>query len=288
MKRIRVSIILLLFTIVLGITGYYLIEGMSLFDSLYMTIITISTVGFMEIKPLSVYGRALTILIIITGISIGAYTIGTLVRMIIEGEIQKSFGRRKMDKRIIDLKDHFIVCGYGRIGSLICEDLQRYKKDFVVIENNENTIEQLEMSNYLYLQADASDEESLHEAGIMKARALVTAVQSDADNVYITLTSKQLRPEMFILSRASEVKNEIKLKRAGASRVVSPYYIGGKRMANVLIRPTVTDFIDIVVMENHLGLQMEEAIVKSGIKSNWEKSGRKQFEKRLWSDYCAD
>ncbi|MFC1670833.1 potassium channel family protein [Spirochaetota bacterium] len=281
MKRLRLSLILLICTIIMGVVGYYFIEGIPIFDSLYMTIITMSTVGFREIRPLSIYGRTLTIFIIITGITIGAYTIGTLVRMIIEGEIRKSLGRRKMERKISDLNGHFIVCGFGRIGSLICEELNKYNEKFVVIENDPDAILRLEASKYLYLQSDASTDESLREAGIMKARAIVTAVRSDADNVYITLTAKQLRPDLFILSRASEIKNEEKLRRAGASRVVSPYYIGGKRMAHVLLRPAVIDFIDIVIMDNPLGLQMEEAIVKMG--SSF--IGKNLVESNLRNDY---
>ena len=237
---------------------------MSLFDSFYMTIITISTVGFQEIHPLSTYGRIITIIIISTGITIGAYTIGTLLRMLIEGELRKTFGRRKVEKKIAALRNHYIICGYGRIGSLICRELAVHNIDFVVIENNAGLIENLEQDRILHLPLDATEEESLINAGLMHARGLVTAVKSDADNVFITLTARGIEPNIFIVARASEEKNEAKLEKAGASRVVSPYLIGGKRMAQVLIRPTVVDFIDIAMMEGSIGLQMEEAHVKPG------------------------
>lgn len=264
MKRLRISFALLLATILFGVSGYYFLEGMPLFDAFYMTIITISTVGFNEVKPLSSLGRIITILIISTGITIGAYTIGTLLRMLIEGELKKTFGRRKVEKQILRLKDHVIICGYGRIGSLICQELQAHKKDFVIIENDPEILEELEKSRILFLPLDATDDDSLVKAGIMNARAIVTALRSDADNVFVTLTAKGLKPNIFILARASDEKNEGKLKRAGASRVVSPYLIGGKRMAHVLIRPTVVDFIDIAVMEANLGLHMEECMIKPG------------------------
>jgi voltage-gated potassium channel len=249
---------LLFSTIVVGVLGYHFIEDMSYFDALYMTVITISTVGFGEVHPLSIPGRIFTMLLISTGIMIGAYTIGTLVRMFIEGELSKTFGRIKVEKKIAELKDHYIICGYGRIGSLVCKELREHRKDFVVIENNPTAIERMELNKILYLPQDATVEEALIEAGIMRARGIVTAVGSDSDNVFITLTAKGLKPDIFILARASDEKDEIKLKRAGATRVVSPYLIGGKRMAQVLVKPTVVDFIDIADMESTYGLEMDE------------------------------
>lgn len=262
LKRLRISFTLLSATIFLGTMGYYFVEDMSLFESFYMTLITISTVGFSEVKPLTNYGRIVTIAIISTGITIGAYTIGTIVRMLIEGELRKTYGRRKLEKQISTLQDHYIICGYGRIGSLICKELQYHNIDFVVIDNDPSSIERLEKEKIFYLPMDATTEDALLKAGITKARGVVTAVRSDADNIFITLTAKGLRPDIFILSRASQEKNESKLKRAGATRVVSPYLIGGRRMAQVLIRPTVVDFIDIAMMDKHLGLLMEEYRVK--------------------------
>ncbi|OHD66048.1 MAG: hypothetical protein A2176_09825 [Spirochaetes bacterium RBG_13_51_14] len=262
MKNLRLSLTLLAIVITTGVAGYHFIEGMSYFDALYMTIITISTVGFQEIKPLSTAGRVLTIVIIGGGIMIAAYTIGTLVRIFIEGELRKTFGRRKVEKKISELKNHYIICGYGRIGSLICKELSGHGMEFVVIENRPNTIERMEADKVLYLPMDATADDALMAAGIMRARGIVTAVGSDADNVFITLTAKGLRPDIFILARASDEKSEIKLKRSGATRVVSPYLIGGKRMAHVLIRPTVVDFLDIAVMESNLDLHMEECLIQ--------------------------
>lgn len=258
MKKLRLAFTLLFSTIVFGVLGYRFIEDMSYFDALYMTVITISTVGFQEVHPLSIPGKIFTMLVISTGIMIGAYTIGTLVRMFIEGELSKTFGRIKVEKKIAELKDHYIICGYGRIGSLVCKELREHRKDFVVIENNPSAIERMELNKILYLPQDATVEEALIEAGIMRATGIVTAVGSDSDNVFITLTAKGLNPDIFILARASDEKDEIKLKRAGATRVVSPYLIGGKRMAQVLVKPTVVDFIDIADMESTYGLEMDE------------------------------
>ncbi|MCP4108259.1 MAG: potassium channel protein [Desulfobacteraceae bacterium] len=280
-KKLHISLAILLGTISFGTIGYYLIEDMSLFDAFYMTIITISTVGFSEIIPLSPYGRVITIIVISTSISIGAYSIGVIVRMFIEGELRKGFGRIKLEKQISKLKNHFIICGFGRIGKVICTELACDNIDFVVIEQDENAIEDLENKNFLYLQTDATTDESLIEAGIMRAEGLVTSVKSDANNVFITLTAKGLRPDIFIMSRTSNVKNVDKLKRAGASRVVSPYYIGGRRMAQILKRPTVVDFIDIATMDSQLGLMMEEA--KLGPGSNL--IGKNLIESNLRKDF---
>jgi voltage-gated potassium channel len=260
-RRIRIAIILLFCTIAFGTFGYHMIEGMPFFDAFYMTMITISTVGFSEIKPLSTAGRILTILIISTGITIGAYTIGTLLRMFIEGEFGRIFGRRKLERNISAMQGHFIICGFGRIGSIICMELKADSIPFIIIEEDTTKNGALEKLGYLYINMDATSEEALMKAGIMSAKGLVTAVRSDANNVFITLTAKDLRPDIFVLSRASDVKNEAKLIKAGASRVVSPYLLGGRRMAEVLKRPTVVDFIDIAMANRKLGLAMEEAMV---------------------------
>ncbi|UCF94630.1 MAG: potassium channel protein [Desulfobacterales bacterium] len=280
-RNLRHSVLMLVGILALGTCGYYLFERMSFFEALYMTIITVSTVGFSEIKPLTPVGRALTIVIIVLGISVGAYTIGMLVRMLIEGEFRKIFGRKKMERQIVDLRNHYIVCGFGRIGHIICDELHADNIDFVVIEQDLAALEQIEAKKYLSLGMDATSEEALIKAGIMKARGLVTAVRSDANNLFITLTAKSLRPDIFVLSRASEEKNESKLLKAGATRVVSPYLIGGRRMAQVLKRPTVVDFIDIATIDSHLGLIMEEARVgaNSGL------IGKNLIDSNLRKDY---
>ncbi len=246
-----------------GTLSYHFIEGMTFFEGLYMTVITISTVGFSEIRPLSTFGRIITMLIISTGIMIGAYTIGSVLRMFIEGEISRTFGRRKVEKQIAKLKDHYIVCGYGRLGKIISHELASAGMDFVVIENNPAAIEELQKDRHLFLALDATQEDVLKAAGIMHAKGVVTALRSDADNVFITLTARGLRSDIYILARASEESSVTKLKRAGATRVDLPYTIGGKRMAQALIRPAVGDFIDLAIMDmdRELGLGMEEVVI---------------------------
>ena len=261
LKKLRYALLMLMGIIALGTCGYYFVEHMPLFEAFYMTIITLSTVGFSEVVPLSQAGRFITVIIIFLGISVGAYTIGMLVRALVEGELVKIFGRRKVQRQISGLKNHFIICGYGRIGRIVCHELDADKINFVVIEQDPSVIEQIEARKYLYLVKDATTEEALMQAGIMNAKGIVTAVNSDANNVFITMTAKSLRPDVFVLARASEEKNEAKLFRAGATRVVSPYLIGGRRIAQMLKKPTVVDFIDIAMMGTHLGLMMEEATI---------------------------
>jgi len=279
--KFRYAIILLTAIIAFGTVGYYIFEEMPLFEAFYMTIITISTVGFSEIRPLTVVGRSITLVVIVLGISVGTYTIGIIVRWFVEGELSKIFGRRKLQKQMADLKNHFIICGFGRIGRIICQELYEDNIEFVVIEQNASVIEEIAAEKYLFLEMDATSEEALMAAGILKAKGLVTAVNSDANNVFITLTAKGLRPDIFVLARSSEEKNEAKLNKAGATKVVSPYMIGARRMAHVLKRPTVVDFIDIATMGNRLGLIMEEALIDS--KSRF--IGKNLIDSRLRQDY---
>jgi len=258
-KKLRSALVMLLGIIGIGTFGYHYFEHMPFFEAFYMTIITISTVGFSEIAPLSNVGRMITVVIIILGISVGTYTIGIIVKWFVEGELQQIFWRLKVKKQIADLKNHYIICGFGRIGRTISSELETDEIDFVIIEQDVCEIEETDREKYLFLEMDATTEEALQTAGIMEARGLVTAVNSDANNVFITLTAKGLRPDIFVLARASEERNEEKLVKAGATRVISPYLIGARRMAQVLRRPTVVDFIDVAMMGNHLGLIMEEA-----------------------------
>ena len=260
-SRLRISIILLFTVIFAGTIGYSVFEDMPVFDAFYMTVITISTVGFSEIKPLSQVGRLITVIIIVSGISVLTYTLGQVARIFVEGDLQSILGRRKLEKQISELNDHYIICGFGRIGTIISRELSDENISFVVIEQDSEKVKQLEEDNFLYLNMDATLEEALLQAGIKKAKGIVTAVKSDADNVFITLTAKGLRPDIFVLARASDVQNESKILRAGASRVVCPYLYGGRRMAQILKKPTVVDFIDSAMMDSQLGLSMEEAVV---------------------------
>jgi len=234
---------------------------MPLFEAFYMTLITISTVGFSEVKPLSHTGRMITIVIIVCGISLLTYTLGQVAKIFVEGELRIILGRRKLEKQIAALKDHYIICGYGRIGAIIAHELRLEHIPLVVIEQDPARIEELEAENILYLAMDATSDEALIAGGLDLARGLVTAVSSDADNVFIALSAKELRSDIFILARSSSISSENKLLRAGATRVVCPYQMGAKRMAEILQKPTVVDFLDQTMMNSELGLTMEEAVI---------------------------
>jgi voltage-gated potassium channel len=239
--------------------GYMIVEKMSFIDALYMTVITLTTVGFEEIKPLSDNGRILTMTILISGLGVVGYLVGSLTQMVVEGQLLHVLGRKKLEKQIKALKGHVIVCGYGRVGRIICEEIRKYKKfPLVVIEKNSELTARIEGHDQLYILGDATEEENLLQAGILSAKALVSALDSEADNVYITLTAKGLNSKLFVLARAGKIGSEKKLLRAGADRVVSPSQIAGFRMAQALLRPTVTEFIDFATLDTEIELKMEE------------------------------
>lgn len=244
-----------------GTAGYMVIEGWSVIDSLYMTVITVSTVGFREVFKLSPVGQLFTLALITFGVSFIAYSAGSIVQFMVEGQLRSILGRRKLEKQIAKLKNHYIICGYGRIGTHICHELQAKPVPFVVVEKESSRVDRLNRQGTLFVEGDATLDETLIKAGIRNAKGLVTAVTSDTENVYITLTARGLNPDMFILARASEEASETKLKRAGATKVISPYVMGASRMAQAILRPSVVDFIEIATAGKNYELQIEESRV---------------------------
>jgi voltage-gated potassium channel len=244
-----------------GTVGYVAIEGWPLLDALYMTVTTISTVGFMEVHALSQMGRLFTMLLIVSGVTVLFYTVGKIAQVMFEGQFQRYFGRRMVEKMIESMQDHYIICGFGRIGSLICREFAAKPVPFVVVENKPDVIEKLEEDGYPYLRGNATEDESLLKAGIKRAKGLISVVTSDTENVYITLTARGLNPDLYILARAGEEGSDVKLKRAGANKVISPYHIGGSRMAQAILRPNVVDFIEIATGRDRIDLQMEEICI---------------------------
>ncbi len=252
----------LLLLLLAGPVGYELLEGMSFLDGLYLTAITITTVGYGDIAPVTVGGRLFTILLIFSGVGYVMYLFSQITETMVEGGLRHIVAKRKMQKNITKLHNHYIVCGFGRIGQEICSLLKENNRPFVVIESDEAVIDQLDRLAYAELKGDASDDDILLAAGIKQAKGLVTAVSSDERNVYITLTARGLNPNLFILARSSGLPGAAKkLERAGASRVISPYSIGARRMAQLIVRPTVVDFVDLAMQAGDLGLRMEELLV---------------------------
>ena len=257
-RNFVISAILGLVIILIGTVGYSLLEGWSLLESLYMTIITVATIGYGEIKPLDPAGRIFTMFIIVFGVGNMAYLIGQFTRAMVEGSLQRVLGRRMLEAQIKKIKNHYILCGYGRIGQMIAREISAKKLPLVVVENNLEILEALEKAGHLYIRGDASDEDNLVEAGIQRAAGLISAVSSDADNLYIVLTARSLNPDLFILSRASQERSIKKLTEAGADRVISPYLIGARKMAQALLRPAVADFLESTVHGEGMNLAMEE------------------------------
>lgn len=257
-EQLKFGLVFLLVVLVGGTLGYSLIEGWEPLEALYMTVITITTVGYGEVRPLSHGGVAFTMILILISVGMVAFIVVGLARIMVEGEIRKIFGRRKLEKKIGSLKNHYIICGYGRIGSYICKELAEKPHPFVVVEKNPEITQKIEEENYFYVNGDATNDETLRKAAIDTAECLVATVASDADNLYITLTARELNPNLYILSRATDEKAPKKLLTAGANKVISPYLIGAHRMAMALLRPAVVDFMEIAMHRKSLELQLEE------------------------------
>lgn len=264
MKKIVVSGALLVLILMMGTGGYMLIEGSSFFDGLYMAVITITTVGYGEAIPLSKAGKYFTIFLILIGVSFVLYLVGEITNAVVEGGLRRILGRSNMEKKVAGLKKHYIVCGFGRIGKVICKSLRENNLPFMIVENDDDEIRKIDDLGYLSLQGNASSDETLLKAGIREARGLIAVVSSDADNVYIVLSARGLNPNLYIMARSSGTEGtETKLLRAGADKVISPYYIGAVRMAQMVMRPTVVDFIDLTVHDGELGLRLEELRVSA-------------------------
>jgi len=265
-KKIIISVALVFFLVFAGTAGFVIIEHMKPFDALYMTVITLTTVGYFEVQELSTQGRVFNIFLIMVGVGTMLYLIGALAQLMMEGQLRHILGRRKVEKRVQSMKDHYIVCGFGRMGVTVCHEIKAEKRPLVVIEKQESYTAKLEEGGYLYIMGDATNENTLQSAGIEKAKGLVSVLGTDVENVYVTLTARGLNPSLYILARASDPGAEQKLKRAGASKVVSPYYLSGRKMAQELLKPTITNFIELVFQERgaSMDLQMQELLVGSG------------------------
>ena len=258
-RHIILSFFLLLVFLIGGSVGYVVIEDWSFMDGLYMTVITLTTVGYKEVHEISEPGRIFTMMLVISGVAYFLYVAGVLVQSIVEGRIRIVMGRRTLHKKIDRLKNHYIVCGYGRIGRVLCKNIMAHPNiDIVVVESNPDTQPIMEQDGMLYISGDASEEEVLIQAGIKRAKGLIAALGTDTDNVFLVLTARQLNPHIMIMARASSKGAKTKLLAAGANRVESPYDIGAVSMAQRLIRPSVSSFIDLVFAYNRKDIQMDE------------------------------
>lgn len=247
-----------------GTAGYMLLEGWSPLDALYMTAITIGTVGFGEVHALSDIGRLFTVSLIFAGVGAIGFSFGTFVEFLVEGHLQGFLEARRMQNKVDSMTGHHIVAGLGRVGIAVAEALEEEDAPFVVIDRVETTISTARARGWAYVLGDAADEDVLTTAGLMRAKSLVTALDTDADNLYVTVTAKQMRPEIFIVARSSHVVSEAKLIRAGANRVITPNAIGGRRMANMVMHPIVADYLDLVTSGHGVEFRLQEVEIREG------------------------
>jgi len=257
-QRIIFLIILISGVILLGTIGYSVVEGWDLFDSLYMTVTTLTTVGYQEVHGLSHRGRIFTIVLILTGVGTMLYSLSVGAKLLLEGELKEIFGRRKLSKKIEKLENHYIICGYGRMGKIICREMLQHGAPFVITEKNPEVFASID-KELLSINGDATQDAVLKEAGIEKAKGLISVLSTDADNLYVVLSARGLNTKLRVVARASV---ERKLLRAGADSVVSPYFIGGLRIAHTILKPAVVDFIEFATKSGNIELQMEEIQVK--------------------------
>ena len=255
--------LVLIFTVILmGVVGYHFIEGWSVYDSFYMTVITIFTVGFKEVRDLSAGGRLFTIFIILGGVGTAVYTFTKFGEIIYEGGIQRLLRRKRMENKLKKLKNHYIICGHGRIGKTVCERLIEEEIPFVVIDKDEKEItEFIESCKVPFIHGDATHEDILKKAGIKKAKGLAALLQTDADNLYLVMTARLINPSIFVLSKALEEDAEKKILQIGANRVFSPYKLSGLRIAQGLIRPSLVEFMDLIIRRKEISLSKEEIVV---------------------------
>jgi voltage-gated potassium channel len=258
------AVALLVLIIAGGTAGYVVIEGWSAWDAFYMTIITVTTVGYEEVHKLSRTGQVFTVALLLSGVGAALYTFTLLATIVVEGGLPKRLQRRRHERMLETLTDHFIICGYGRIGSIVAHQFRRQRIPYVVIERSAERLQAAIEEGSLGVEADASREDVLKRVGIDRARGLIAAVGTDAENVYAVLSARVLRPDLFIIGRAETDDATIKLKRAGADRVISPYQIGGVQIAQTALRPAVVDFMELATSSENLELGMEQITIAAG------------------------
>ena len=261
-RKLILAALLIFLVITFGTAGYMNIEKWRFLDSLYMTVITLTTVGYEETHRLSTGGRIFTIILAITGVGTVLYTLGIGAQFVLEGEIQQIFRRKRLEKKLEALKDHYIICGYGRMGRIIARELLTKYLNIVVIERYSESLNGTE--DFLFVEGDATKDDILRKAGIERARCLISVLPTDAENLFVVLSARKLSPNLLIVARAGEEGSEHKLITAGADKAVSPYYIGGIRIAQTVLKPAVIDFIEFATKSGNIDLQMEEIPIREG------------------------
>lgn len=282
-QRLRRAVVVPLVLLAAGSVGYPLIEGppWTWFDGLYMTAITLTTLGYGETHPLSTAGRVFTIFLAFGGIFALFYFGTEIVRAVVTGELQELLGRERMEQELTTLSGHLIVCGFGRMGKIVCHELDHQGKRFVAVDKDAVTFAEWQSRFGLRLHGDATEDEVLRKAGVERAKALITVVGSDADNLYITLSARLLNPKLMIVARAEEEEAEAKLRRVGADKVISPYLAGGHRAVQAALRPTVLHLMEMATRSEFLDLQIEEIRVEPGSRL----AGKRIEDSRLHEDY---
>jgi voltage-gated potassium channel len=255
------AIALLGVVIVGGTVGYMALEGWSAWDAFYMTVVTVTTVGYKEVHDLSRVGQVFTVVLLLGGVGTALYAFTLLAAAIVDGELPGKLKQRRNARMLNKLRDHFIVCGYGRIGSIVASQFKRQDVPFVVVEQDAGRVKRATAAGVLAVEDDASQEEVLRRVGIERARGVIAAVGTDAENVYTVLTARGLNADVFIIARAESDDSMQKLLRAGANRVISPYHIGGTQIAQTALRPAVVDFMDLALNVEHMALSMEEIAI---------------------------
>lgn len=265
LPRIILKLLAAISTLLIGGTvGYRLIEGWTWIDSLYMVVITMTTVGFGEVQPLSPAGRLFTIGLMLVGISVLAYGFSTILEYVLTADLAGTIRRRRVSQEIEKLQNHIVICGYGRVGRSAVESLRDSGRKLVVIEIKEDLAQLAREDGLLVVAGDATRDEVLIQSGVERAWGLIVCTGQDSLNLFIVLSSRSLNKDLYIVARGIDAENEGKMRRAGADRVVSPYQIGGKHMANIIVRPHVTDFFDVVTLEGGIELWIEELRIEEG------------------------
>lgn len=276
-QKFTLMAMLMLVVIMTGVIGYMLLLDIAFVDALYMTAITISTVGYGEVAIMDDAAKLFSILLIFSGLGVVGFSVTSLFTLFFEGDMKEAWRKKRMESKIRDLKDHYIVCGAGDVGQTVIKSFRDHGASFVVIEENEKRVEDLKQAGVLAIPGDATNEETLRQAGIHSALGIVCTLSTDAENVFTVLTARQMHDDIYIVSKAIDANAHGKLLKAGANKTISPSEIGGLRIAAHMVRPAVISFLDMITRSDDLALELEEVVIKA----HSTLAGKKLFEARI-------